>query len=159
MAITIKPLKTDDDAYYSGTITYDPVKKLILDIDLKTAPRTEPIVKVNVLIIKLALLDVTLKQSFKSTDNYYGLNYTYTDAKIRVWNRKKYDEIIESKSDLVVTGTSAESGYDKAAVFTGKHLYEKEPAFTSNFWNGNNAIVLTKKEQKIVDDLEKASAK
>jgi hypothetical protein len=156
--ITLNPKPEIEKALTRIVITYDPKTKLIYDIDMRMADSHRQYLRQrNYLIVKMAILDMEYKSKYKMVGNNYVLSYSNRYAKVRFWNKKR-EVLMESRSDMIVTNFGVEHGYDKKSVFKKRFLYEKPQQFSTQFWQHNNAIVLTDEEQQIITNLEKSSA-
>ena len=146
---------------YKGTVVFDPNTYLISDLEIASDQANIQYTKViNILIIKASLLDLKLKSSFKVSNGNYLLSFTSRKGKLKIWNKKKYNEIIEYKSDLVVTDYKKDDlTYNKKAVYNDRSLYERGNQYTDKFWLKNNSMVLTDEEQQVITRLEQESSK
>ena len=144
---------------YKGSIVFDPNTYLISDLEIYSDQANLQYSKViNILIIKAAMLDVRLKTSFKTSNGNYLLAFSYRRGKLKIWNKKKYNETLEYKSDLVVTGyQNADLSYNKKEVYNDKSLYKRGNNYSDKFWLKNNSIVLTNEEAEIIKKLETES--
>jgi hypothetical protein len=158
LTILFEPKADSDEAVYKGSVTYDPDTKLVYDLEVSGVPsKAGNIKQINILLFRIAIQDVKLHVMYKMTGNNYLLSYNSRYAKVKIWNKKTYNDVIESKCDLIVTNFSTESGYDKKTVYKGKNLYKLGSTYTEKFWQQNNSIVLTDEEQAIIRSLEKES--
>jgi len=158
-AISFEPKSAVEKALYQGTITYDPITKLIYEIDISMAPSHQQYASTtNLWIAKFSVLDSKYKASYKMVNSNYIMYYNNRYFKMRIWT-KKLDYTDESRSDLIVTDFEKDDlKYTKKDLYTKKHLYDKPSQFTDKFWQKNNAIVLTNEEQKIINSLENRAA-
>lgn len=158
LVLTIEPKLEIEKALFKGKITYDPDTKLIYEYDISYSPTHAKYVKeINLLIARVSLSDIKLKATYKMVNNNYLISNTNKYVKFKIWT-KKHTIVSESKSDLIVTDFSKEDlTYNKKEVYTKKYLYKKPSQYIDKFWQKNNAIVLTKEEEKIIADLEKVS--
>lgn len=141
---------------YKGTIVFNATTNLISDLEINAdLVNVEYSKVINILIIKASLLDLNVKTSFKINNGNYLLAYSTRKGKIRIWNKKKYNEIVEYKSDLIVTDYKKEDfTYNKKEVYDDKSLYKRGNNFTTKFWLNNNTLLLTAKEEAVVKSLE-----
>ncbi|MEO8234094.1 MAG: carboxypeptidase-like regulatory domain-containing protein [Flavobacterium sp.] len=146
---------------YKGTVVFDPNTYLISDLEIASDQANIQYTKViNILIIKASVLDLKLKSSFKVSNGNYLLSFTTRKGKIKIWNKKKYNEVIEYKSDLVVTDYKKDDlTYSKKSVYNDKSLYERGNHYTDKFWLKNNSMVLTDEEQQVITKLEQEITK
>ena len=158
--INFQPKANLKEFLYKGTIVFDPNTYLITDLEVYSDLANIEYTKVvNILIIKAALLDMKVKTSFKISNGNYLLAYSSRKGKIKVWNKKKYNEIIEYKSDLVVTDYKKEDfTYNKKETYDDKSLYKRGNKYVDKFWLKNNSMVLTEEEAQIIKKLEMESA-
>ena len=159
--ITFQPKAELKKYLYKGTVVFDPNTYLISDLEIASDQANIQYTKViNILIIKASVLDLKLKSSFKVSNGNYLLSFTSRKGKIKIWNKKKYNEIIEYKSDLVVTDYKKDDlTYNKKSVYNDRSLYERGNQYTDKFWLKNNSMVLTDEEQQVITRLEQESSK
>lgn len=158
-AIIIEPKKEIEKSLFEGSVVYDPETKLIYDVDLHFAashlqyPRT-----ISLLGLHVSYLDMKFKAAYKMVNNNYVLAYNNRFVKYKSWT-KKQSELLESRSDLIVTDFEKDDlKYNKKEVYKKKYLYDKPTNFNGKFWQKNNAIVLTAEEEKVISSLEKEVA-
>lgn len=154
--ITFQPKKDLKKYLYKGTVAFDPNTYLISDIEITSDQAKIEYTKViNILIVKAAVLDMKVKTSYKISNGNYLLAFSSRRQKIKIWNKKKYDETLEYKSDLVVTDFQKEGfTYNKKEVYKDNSLYERGNKYTEKFWLKNNSMVLTDDEAKVIKKLE-----
>lgn len=152
--IVFEPKEDVAEFLYKGVVTFDPKTQLIYDINMHAAPSHLAFARtINLIIARVSILDVKLHAGYKMVGNNYVLGFNNRFVKVRVFN-KKHSELLESRSDLVVTHFEKDKPYDKALRFKEKFLYRKPTQFQSKFWETSNAIVLTADEQQIIRSLE-----
>lgn len=158
-AIVIEPKREIEKSLFEGAVIYDPETKLIYDMDLHTAESHKPFPRtISVLGLHVSPLDIKIRAAYKIVNNNYVLAYNNRFVKYKVWT-KKYQELTESRSDLIVTDFEKDDlTYNKKDLYKKKYLYDKPTSFTGKFWQKNNAIVLTDEEEKVIASLEKEAA-
>ena len=156
--ISFSPKPGIQEAMYTGRIVFYPDSNLITNFDIKLDPAYAQFAKVvNLLIIKAKLTALDYQSGFKISDGKYMLSYASRNGALHFWNKKKYDDYLEFKSDLVATGYSSNvSEMRKDEKYREKTLYERGTSFTDKFWLKGNAVLLTKEEEAIVKSLENA---
>jgi len=154
--ITFQPKKDLKKYLYKGTVAFDPNTYLISDVEITSDQANIEYTKViNVLIVKAAVLDMKVKSSYKMSNGNYLLAFSSRRQKIKIWNKKKYDETLEYKSDLVVTDFQKDDfTYNKKEVYKDNSLYERGNKYTDKFWLKNNSMVLTDDEAEVIKKLE-----
>lgn len=154
--INFQPKANLKEFLFKGTVVFDPNTYMIYDLEVYFDLVNLQYSKVvNILIIKAAFLDMKLKTSFKISNGNYILAYSSRKGKIKIWNKKKYNETVEYKSDLIVTDYKKEDfSYDKKAVYDDKSLYKRGNKYSEKFWLKNNSMVLTDEEAQIIKKLE-----
>lgn len=157
--ISFQPKAALEKFLYKGVIAYDPSTNLISDFEIYSDLDNLKYSKViNILIVKAMLLDMRVKTSFKISNGNYVMAFSSKKGKIKVWNKRKFDEVLEYKSDLVVTDYKKEDfSYDPKSVYDDKSLYKRGNNYTTKFWLNTGAMVLTAEETKIISELEKES--
>lgn len=154
--ITFTPKEGLKKELYQGKIVYDRAGKLIMNVNLSLIPATAEYTKVhNFLILKAQLDDVTYNSGFKIVDGKYMLSFSSRDGSIHIWNKKRFNDVVNFKSDLVVTGFSANvPDLARNDKYKERSLYENGNSYTEKFWQKNNSIVMTAQEEQIVKSLE-----
>jgi hypothetical protein len=154
--IFIEPLESIEEPLFAGTLSFDPDKNLILSIDIHMAPSHKKYSKLrNFLIVKARLDDISYKSFYKITGDNYMLSYSCIGGDVYLKNKKKYDDHIIFKSDLLVTNFSNDlSSFDKKEKYKEKGLYQRGNKYTDKFWLQNNAIQLTAQEEDIIKSLQ-----
>lgn len=154
--IEITPKPEVEELLVNGYIIYDPATKLISEVKLQTAeshlkyPKT-----VNILILKLAFLNLNTHQSFKVVNGNYVLSSASFGANFKIWNKRKYNDFIGFNYDILVTDfTQNLSNFNDQKANSEKALFKYGNNYTTPFWKQDNAIVLTEKEQQIIQKLE-----
>ncbi|MCB0443336.1 MAG: carboxypeptidase-like regulatory domain-containing protein [Flavobacterium sp.] len=155
--IYVIPKPKVEDALLEGKITYDPVNKIVLDIDLKMSDKHKQHVKMrNVLLFKFAVHDIQIKQTYKYVNGKYIPSYRKSIADLHVKFGKQMDDRIMCISDLVVTNfnDNVTSVPKKDRYFKERSLYTNGMNFTENFWETNNALPLSENEERILQTLK-----
>ncbi len=158
-AIIIEPKREVQKPLFEGSVIYDPDTKLIYEFDLHSAASHKSFARtISLLGLHASMLDSRVKAVYKMTNNNYVLSHNNRYGKYRTWT-KKYNELIESRSDLIVTNFEKDDlSYNKKEVYKQKYLYDKPTSYSGKYWQKNNAIVLTAEEEKVIASLEKESA-
>lgn len=155
--IYIKPKADVAEALLGGKIIYDPIEKVILEIDLKMSEKHKKHVKIiNALIMKVAFHDIQIKQSYKLSNGKYIPNYKKSLLDVYIKFGKTMNDRMTSISDLVVTNfddTITEMP-NKDVVFKERSLYENGKNYTENFWETKNAMPLSENEERILQSLK-----
>lgn len=158
--INFKPKEDLKKYLYKGTVVFNPENYLITDIEITSdQSKLEYTKTINILIVKAAILDLRVKSTYKITGGgNYLLAFSSRRGKIKIWNKRKYNDVIEFKSDLVVTDFKKEDfAYNKKEVYNEKSLYERGNKYSDKFWLKNNSMVLTNEEAEIIKKLEQES--
>lgn len=155
--INFKPKEDLKKYLYKGTVVFNPENYLITDVEIDSdQSKLEYTKTINILIVKAAILDLKVKSTYKVTNGgNYLLAFSSRRGKIKIWNKRKYNDVIEFKSDLVVTDFKKEDfTYNKKEVYNEKSLYERGNKYSDKFWQKNNSMVLTNEEAEIIKKLE-----
>lgn len=155
--VNFKPKEDLKKYLYKGTVVFNPENYLITDVEISSDQSKLEYTKIiNILIVKAAILDLKVKSTYKVTNGgNYLLAFSSRKGKIKIWNKKKYNDVIEFKSDLVVTDFKKEEfAYNKKDVYNEKSLYERGNKYSDKFWQKNNSMVLTDEEAEIIKKLE-----
>lgn len=155
--IYVIPKPKVEDALLEGKITYDPVNKIVLDIDLKMSEKHKQHVKMrNVLLFKFAVHDIQIKQTYKFTNGKYIPSYKKSIIDIHIKFGKQMNDRMMCISDLVVTNfnDNVTAIPEKSSFFKERSLYLNGMNFTKNFWETNNALPLSENEERILQTLK-----
>lgn len=154
--IYFEPLAEIEEPIYAGSLTYDPDKNLILGMEVYMAPSHKKYSKLrNFIIVKARLDDMAYKCLFKVTNNSYILSYSCVYGDVYIKNKKRFDDHVIFKSDLVVTNfTNDLTSFNKKEKYRDRGLYEAGTNYTEEFWKKNNSILLTAEEEDIIRSLQ-----
>lgn len=155
--IYINPKSTIKEALLEGKITYDPVNKIILDINLKMSEKHKQYVKLrSALIFKFAIHDIQIKQTYKYVNGKYIPSYRKSIADLHMKFGKQIDDRIMCISDLVVTNFDDNiiNVPAKNSYFKERSLYSNGKNFNENFWETNNAFPLSENEEQILQSIK-----
>jgi len=100
--------------------------------------------------------------SFKNEGGVYAPYYVYQDFYFGISNMAKkkqrmgkLDDFFRFTKDLVVMSKDIENTtIDPSKVYNKTTLYEREEATKDKFWLKTNAIVLTKEQQEVIENIE-----
>ena len=150
--------KTDvKEVLLEGKVSYDPEKKIILEIDLKMSEHHKQYVEIiNALVMKFAIYDLQIKQTYKFVNGKYIPSYRKSMADIYVKFGKKMDDRFMCISDLLVTNffDNLENYPLEETFFKERDLYSNGMNFKENFWETNNVIPLSSKEEEVLKNLK-----
>lgn len=155
--IYIIPKPKIEEALFEGKIIYDPINKVVLDIDLKMSDDYKKFVKMNnVLLFKFAIHDIQIKQTYKYNNSKYIPNYCKSIVDLHVKFGKQMNDRIMCISDLVVTNFNDNVTLlpNKETFFKERNLYSNGINFNENFWETNNALPLSENEERILQTLK-----
>ncbi|NDI99713.1 carboxypeptidase-like regulatory domain-containing protein [Flavobacterium sp. LaA7.5] len=155
--IYFSPLEDVEEPLFEGSLAYDPEKKLILSIDVYMAPSHKKYSKLrNFLIVKARLDDIAYKSFFKITDSgNYMLSYSCRSGNVYLKNKKRFDDNIIFKSDLIVTNFSSDLlSFNNKEKYNEKGLYQRGNNYSEDFWLSNNSILLTDEEEQIIKNIQ-----
>ncbi|RAR47148.1 carboxypeptidase-like regulatory domain-containing protein [Flavobacterium lacus] len=155
--IYIKPKPNVKKALLTGKIIYDPIQKVVLDIDIKMAENHKQYVEtINALIMKFAVHDIQIKQTYKFINGKYIPGYRKSLIDLHIKFGKQMNDRMMCISDLVVTDfTDDVSSFpEKNKLFKERNLYSNGMNFTENFWETNNALPLSENEERILQTLK-----
>lgn len=157
--ISFRPKAALEKFLYKGVIVYNPATNLISDLEIYSdLDNLQHSKVINILIVKAMLLDMRVKTSFKISNGNYVLAFSSKKGKIKVWNKRKFNEVVEYKSDLVVTDFKKEDfSYNPKLVYDDRSLYKRGNNYATKYWLTTGAMVLTAEETKIISELEKES--
>ncbi len=156
VTLYFNPVDTVEEYLYKGFIVYNPKTNLIYSISIqKDLSKIQYADEINILLFRFTFLDYNLRVNYKMNNDTYLMSDMSLNMKMNVSNKKKYHHDIEMKSDMVVTNFTKDiSSFDSKNLYKKKSLFVYGTKFTTPFWKNNNAILLTDKEQKIIDEIE-----
>lgn len=155
--IYINPRANIEKTLMVGKITYDPINKVVLDIDLKMSDKHKQYVEtINALIMKFAIHDIQIKQTYKYINGKYIPSYRKSILDIHIKFGKQMNDRMMSISDLVVTDyhDNVTNFPDKNTLFKSRSLYDNGMNFKDKFWETNNSFPLSEKEERILQFLK-----
>ncbi len=154
--ITVTPKPGITEVMYVATVIYDPVKKLILDMDIKCSEEHKKYSEErNLIIFKFTLLDVARKTSFKVDGDKYILTYNKTRANFHFKMKNRLDDTFDFLSDnIVMDYKEGEFTIDKKQRYKEKSLFAAGTHFTTEYWKTSNTLLLTDAEEKIIKNFE-----
>src|SRR5690606_8296951 len=122
-------------ALLTGKIIYDPIKKVVLDIDVKMSDNHKQHVEtINALIMKFAIHDIQIKQTYKYSNDKYIPSYRKSIIDIHIKFGKQMNDRMMCVSDLVVTDftDNVTTMPEKNKIFKERSLYTNGMNFTEN---------------------------
>lgn len=155
--IYIKPRASVEKALLTGKITYDPTNKVVLDIDVKMSDKHKQYVEtINALIMKFAIHDIQIKQTYKYLNGKYIPSYRKSIIDVYIKFGKQMNDRLICVSDLVVTdfNDNIATMPEKNKIFKERNLYSNGMNFTENFWETNSTLPLSENEERILQTLK-----
>jgi hypothetical protein len=155
--IYIKPKPNVEKALLVGKVTYNPENKVILDIDIKMSEKHKQFVEtINAVILKFAVHDVQIKQTYKYINGKYIPAYRKSILDIHIKFGKKINDRMMCISDLVVTNYLDDVSIlpEKDKIFKARSLYSNGMSYTEKFWETGNALPLSENEERILQSLK-----
>ncbi len=155
--IHVMPKSSVKEVLLEGKITYDPVQKIVLDIDLKMSDKHKQYVKMrNVLLFKFALHDIQIKQTYKYVNEKYIPAYKKSIIDLHIKFGKQMDDRMMCISDLVVTDfdDNVTAAPGKESYFRERSLYHSGMNYSENFWETSNTMPLSENEERILQTLK-----
>ena len=155
--IYIIPKPNVDEVLLEGKITYDPVNRIVLDIDIKMSEKHKKNVEItNMLLFKYAFYDIQIKQSYKYVNGKYIPSYKKTLLDVYIKFGGQMNDRLMSISDLVVTNfeDTIITSPDKNTTYQERSLYPNGMNYKENFWETNNAMPLSENEERILKTLK-----
>lgn len=155
--IIIKPLPEVKEQLIEGVIVYDATDKVIIDVDLKTATSHSQYAELrNMLLFKFKIYDLQIKMSFLKEGNTYIPNYKKEIFDFYIKFGKQIDDRFKGINDLLVNNyyDTNISIPDQEKLYQKSSLYENGMNYTSKYWNSNRAILLSEKEERILETLQ-----
>lgn len=156
--ISFSPKETVQEVLFEGSITYQTGSnnKLILSYDLKFAPSHLRYGKERkILWIYFNFLDFSKRTAFTINQGKYAMAYNKTSAKVHFRTKKKFNETLESSSDVVVLNfEEGEREQKNVKRFKGFSLYEAGTKYTEEFWKTRDILLLSAEEDAVVKSFE-----
>lgn len=150
--IEISPTDLKKYNLYTFEIIYDYSKKIIIEVSSKLIDNS----------IKQSKLIANKKYPFKSN---FRNKYVYNNKEYYLANAteeigfnilyKNQVKRVEINNQLIITKYSSKKfEYAKSDVYNDKSLLRKSDAVLTNYWDGENGILQTAEEKKIIDYLQ-----
>lgn len=154
--IYFEPLPDVEKPLFAGTITYNPDNNLILNVDVHMAETHKKYSKLrNFILIKARLDDIYYRSIYSLNGDSYRLSYSCLGGDVYVKNKKRFDDHIIFKSDLIVTNFSSNlAAFTRKEKYKEKALYTRGTNYSEEFWKKNNSIQLTAQEEQIIKSLQ-----
>lgn len=158
-AITIVPKENVQEVLYVGEVLIDEPSNLIFELSFKTSEKHhQKYAKTSRFLgfeIKNGLYE--LKASYKSVDGKYlpyykSINHQVTSG-VPIKGGKYYVSSYSS-NDLIVTGYETDTkSIDRSKRYRQSSLYGAGMNYSEEYWKTQNTLLLTKKEQEILDKI------
>nr|AIW81361.1 hypothetical protein [uncultured bacterium TB303_p] len=155
--IEISPKEDAKEFLSMGSVIYDVESSLILDYNLKAAPEKIQYSKLrNFVIAKIKINDYNRHFNFRLDNGKYRLVFRRLDFDCYIKSGKMVDDNYQFTNDFVVIGykenVEPPTHLEKYKL---RNLFEGGTNFTTEYWKDINAITPTKKEQELIDSLQK----
>jgi hypothetical protein len=152
--ILFSPKETVQEVLFEGSVTYQSVSnnKLILAYDLKFAPSHLRFGKERKFLwIYFNVLDYSKRTAFTINQGKYAMAYNKTTGKLHFRTKKKFNETLESSSDVVVLNFD-DSEFEQKDLkrFKGSSLYEAGTKYSEQFWKTRDILLLNAEEEAVV---------
>ncbi len=155
--ITIEPKEgLEEPMLYTGTVVYDTKTKLILDIDMQFSQEHKKFNKiVNLLIAKAKINEFARKSKFKMDGDKYIMIYNQIKINFYVKYGKLINNTFESTYDMTTLDyKEGEFKLDKTKKYKEQSLFKNGNKYTEEFWKKQNVILLSEKEESIINSLK-----
>jgi len=155
--ITIEPKEgVQEEMIYTGTVVYDAKTKLILDIDMQFSPENKKFNTVhNLLIAKAKINEFARKSKFKIDGDKYIMIYNQIKINFYIKFGKMINNTFESVYDMTTLDyKEGEFKLDKDKKYKERSLFDNGNKYTEEFWKKQNVILLSDKEEKIINSLK-----
>lgn len=155
--ITIEPKEgVEEEMIYTGTVVYDAKTKLILDIDIRFSPEHKKYNTIHSIIIaKIKFNDYVRKSKFKIDGDKYVMIYNQIKVNAYVKFGKLINNTFESTYDMTTLDyKEGEFKLDKAKKYRETSLFKNGNKYTEEFWKKQNVILLSEKEERIINSLK-----
>lgn len=155
--ITIEPKEgVQEEKIYTGTVVFDAKTKLILDIDMQFSPEHKKFNTVhNLLIAKAKINEFARKSKFKIDGDKYIMIYNQIKINFYIKFGKMINNTFESTYDMTTLDyKEGEFKLDKDKKYKERSLFDNGNKYTEEFWKKQNVILLSEKEEKIINSLK-----
>jgi len=155
--ITIEPKEgVEEPMLYAGTVVYDAKTKLIVEIDMQFSPEHKKFNKiVNLLIAKAKINEFARKSKFKIDGDKYVMIYNQIKINFYVKYGKLINNTFESVYDMTTLDyKEGEFKLDKDKKYRETSLFKNGNKYTEEFWKNQNVILLSEKEERIINSLK-----
>lgn len=155
--IKVIPKPEVEEELIEGEIVYDPVNKVVLDINLKLSEKHKKYVKIrNLLLFKFGIYDLEIRQQYSFSNGKYVPRYKKVYVDLYLKFGKKVNDRLKFTSDLAVTQYSDVNIIipEEDKLFKGRSLYMNGTKYDREFWKENNSIPLSEKEEQIIKALQ-----
>lgn len=155
--VKVIPKPEVEEELIAGEVVYDPVNKVVLDINLQLSEKHKKYIKVkNMLLFKYGLYDFEIRQQYNFSNGKYIPRYKKLYVDLYLKFGKKVDDRLKFTSDLAVTKYHDVNVSIPVSekLFEGRSLYENGTQIKTEYWKQNNAIPLSEKEEQIIQSLQ-----
>lgn len=111
----------------------------------------------NVLGVKFQVSLATVYIKFQMVGEKCHLKYAKAKLAVHVYNKKDYDVTHLFTSEMLVNKISYQDvlPFKKSELYKKNGIYKRGNSFKSNFWEGQQSILTTEEENKIIEELDK----
>lgn len=154
---TLKKIKKKE-LYLQGYVVFNEEKTKVLEYKIQLADmlKAQPVTLSFLGLAKLTVRDIEARvlfsDRFASDAVSYSQMYFDFDLMIRLIKRGKAN--VKVNRELVVDRLTRNVEIPKQKSFKGSSLFAKETSYTTAYWKERNLRPLTKKELRILEELE-----
>lgn len=154
--ILFSPKEGTAEVLFEGSVTYDVASKLILEYDYRFAPSHLKFARERKFLwIYFTLLDASKRTTFRYQDGRYSMAYNRTTGKVHFRTKEKYNDTLESASDVVVLDyRPGDFEPDRKRRFKGRSLFEAGTRYQEDYWKTRDILLLSADEEAIVRSFE-----
>lgn len=152
--IRFNPKENINKALYQGSVVIDGKTELIKEFNLELINNQFQETK-NFIIFSGKITNHNVKVNYAGEGDQYFPLYTSLSFGIKMWNKKSINSNLFFKSECLINQIipKDENPISKKDNYKRKSLYRLGTNHSTNFWEGQDVISLTKDEKKIIDSL------
>lgn len=147
-----EPSDLNNEDYLQGTLIFDEDEKLVLEINIDLSPKhLKNIKNSNRIIYDVKFSEMKFKQIFNTNNNRYFLAYDTRRIAGKVNSGKKHSFLIGGVHELITVNSDiSKVNPDPKEIYHQKTLATLGKNFETKYWEKQNMILLTKKEEEML---------
>lgn len=153
--IEVNPL-AESEALYEGTVKIDIESNLLKSVTFRMDDSRRDLAKeVNVLILKMKLLEHTAHIEYEQTADAYYPAFMRLEFRIKTWNDKNINQENTFINDLSVYQIPGnQEPLERKERFRKKSITKNGTDYQTAFWEGKSYLTFTDEEMAILSEME-----